>query len=106
MRILPVEFYLPYNGVEFPHGAGPDVTVNKRGVMKSKLAGSARSCRTATAHCFVLFSLQLLVCLWWHDYHRDSFPTLKFGVVIARGPARHLFREEPFALSAALAMQR
>ena len=33
--------------------------------------------------CFVLFSLQLLVCLWWHDYHRDDFSTLKFGVVMA-----------------------
>ena len=33
--------------------------------------------------CFVLFSLQLSVCLWWHDYRRDDFPTLKFGVVIA-----------------------
>ena len=26
---------------------------------------------------FVLFSLQLSVCLWWHDYRRDDFPTLK-----------------------------
>ena len=50
--------------------------------------------------CFVLFSLQLSVCLWWHDYHRDVFPTLKFVVVIA-DLARHLLREEPFALSAA-----
>ena len=33
--------------------------------------------------CFVLFALQLSVCLWWHDYRRDDFPTLKFGVVIA-----------------------
>ena len=33
--------------------------------------------------CFVLFSLQLSVCLWWHDYRRDDFPTLKFGVVMA-----------------------
>jgi hypothetical protein len=33
--------------------------------------------------CFVLFALQLLVCLWWHDYRRDVFPTLKFGVVMA-----------------------
>ena len=33
--------------------------------------------------CFVLFSLQLSVCLWWHDYRRDGFPTLKFVVVIA-----------------------
>ena len=33
--------------------------------------------------CFVLFSLQLSVCLWWHDYRRDVFPTLKFGVVMA-----------------------
>ena len=41
--------------------------------------------------CFVLFSLQLSVCLWWHDYRRDDFPTLKFGVVIA-DLARHLLR--------------
>ena len=33
--------------------------------------------------CFVLFALQLSVCLWWHDYRRGDFPTLKFGVVIA-----------------------
>ena len=33
--------------------------------------------------CFVLFSLQLSVCLWWHDYRRDDSPTLKFVVVIA-----------------------
>ena len=50
--------------------------------------------------CFVLFALQLSVCLWWHDYRRDDFPILKFGVVIA-DLARHLLREEPFALSAA-----
>ena len=50
--------------------------------------------------CFVLFALQLSVCLWWHDYRRDGFPTLKFVVVIA-DLARHLLREEPFALSAA-----
>ena len=50
--------------------------------------------------CFVLFALQLSVCLWWHDYRRDDFPTLKFVVVIA-DLARHLLREEPFALSAA-----
>ena len=32
-----------------------------------------------------LFSLQLSVCLWWHDYRRDDFPTstLKFWVVMA-----------------------
>ena len=53
--------------------------------------------------CFVLFALQLSVCLWWHDYRRDGFPTLKFGVVIA-DLARHLLREEPFALSAAPAI--
>ena len=40
------------------------------------------------------------MCLWWHDYRRDGFPTLKFGAVIA-DLARHLLREEPFALSAA-----
>ena len=38
--------------------------------------------------CFVLFcfyciSLQLSVCLWWHDYRRECLPTLKFVVVIA-----------------------
>ena len=33
--------------------------------------------------CFVLFSLQLSVCLWWHDYRKDGFPALKFVVVIA-----------------------
>ena len=30
--------------------------------------------------CFVLlglFSLQLSVCLWWHDYRRNGFPSLK-----------------------------
>ena len=32
---------------------------------------------------FVLFVLQLSVCLWWHDYRRDVFPTLKFGLVMA-----------------------
>ena len=54
----------------------------------------------AVLFCFVLFALQLSVCLWWHDYRRDDFPTLKFGVVMA-DLARHLLREEPFALSAA-----
>ena len=54
--------------------------------------------------CFVLFALQLSVCLWWHDYRRDDFPTLKFGVVLA-DLARHLLREEPFALSAAPAIR-
>ena len=43
--------------------------------------------------CFVLFALQLSVCLRWHDYRRDDFPTLKFGVVMA-DLARHLLREE------------
>ncbi len=50
--------------------------------------------------CFVLFALQLSACLWWHDYRRDVFPTLTFGVVMA-DLARHLLREEPFAPSAA-----
>ena len=54
----------------------------------------------AVLFCLVLFALQLSVCLWWHDYRRDDFPTLKFGVVMA-DLARHLLREEPFALSAA-----
>ena len=35
---------------------------------------------TDVTFCFVLFALQLSVCLWWHDYCRDDFPTLKFGV--------------------------
>ena len=48
--------------------------------------------------CFVLCSLQLSVCLWWHDYRRDDFPTLKFVVVMAGRPARDLLREEPLAL--------
>ena len=26
---------------------------------------------------------QLSVCLWWHDYRRGDFPTLKFVVLIA-----------------------
>ena len=55
---------------------------------------------TLATFCFVLFALQLSVCLWWHDYRRDDFPTLKFVVVIA-DLARHSLREEPFALSAA-----
>ena len=33
--------------------------------------------------CFVLFALKLPVRLWWNDYRRDDFPTLKFGVVMA-----------------------
>ena len=37
----------------------------------------------ATQFCFVLFSLQLSVCLWWHDYRKNGLPTLKFVVVIA-----------------------
>ena len=60
--------------------------------------------RALVLFCFVLFALQLSVCLWWHDYRRDDFPTLKFGVVIA-DLARHLLREEPFALSAAPAIR-
>ena len=59
---------------------------------------------TVVLFCFVLFALQLSVCLWWHDYRRDDFPTLKFGVVLA-DLARHLLREEPFALSAAPAIR-
>ena len=49
--------------------------------------------------CFVLFALQLSMCLWWHDYRRDDFPTLKFGVVMADLLDRHSSREEPFALA-------
>ena len=26
-------------------------------------------------------------CLWWYDYCRNDFPTLKFGVVLANLPA-------------------
>ena len=33
--------------------------------------------------CFVLFSLQFSVCLWWHDYRRGDVPTRKYGVVMA-----------------------
>ena len=33
--------------------------------------------------CFVLFDLQLSVHLWWHDYRREDFPTLKLVVVMA-----------------------
>ena len=69
--------------------------------------GQSLSCVRATSavlFCFVLFALQLSVCLWWHDYRRDDFPTLKFGVVLA-DLARHLLREEPFALSAAPAIR-
>ena len=35
--------------------------------------------------CFVcLATLSVpVVGHWWHDYHRDDFPTLKFGVVMA-----------------------
>ena len=62
------------------------------------------SLNSGAAFCFVLFALQLSVCLWWHDYRRDDFPTLKFGVVLA-DLARHLLREEPFALSAAPAIR-
>ena len=29
-----------------------------------------------------LFSLQLLVCLWWHDYRSNDMPTLKFGAPV------------------------
>ena len=63
-----------------------------------------KPCRALEKFCFVLFALQLSVCLWWHDYRRDDFPTLKFGVVMA-DLARHLLREEPFALSAAPAIR-
>ena len=40
------------------------------------------------------------MCLWWHDYRRGNFPTLKFVVVIADLLVGHLLREElasPFA---------
>ena len=68
------------------------------------LIGSLESGRIVVLFCFVLFALQLSVRLWWHDYRRDDFPTLKFGVVIA-DLTRHLLREEPFALSAAPAIR-
>ena len=47
--------------------------------------------RNIILFCFVLFSLQLSMFLWWHDYRRDDFPTLKFVVVMA-DLARHLLR--------------
>ena len=55
--------------------------------------------RLRDGYCFVLFCfiLQLSVCLWWHDYRRDDFPTLKFGVGLA-DLARHLLREEPLGM--------
>ena len=70
------------------------------------VAGTGGDCHKADMEvlfCFVLFALQLSVCLWWHDYRRDGFPTLKFGVVIADLLA--ICREEPFALSAAPAIR-
>ena len=30
-----------------------------------------------------LFSLKLSVCLWWHGYRRDDFPTPNYVVVMA-----------------------
>ena len=70
-------------------------------ILATNLAGPEKDHLTVNClFCFVLFALQLSVCLWWHDYRRDDFPTLKFGVVMA-DLARHLLREEPFALSAA-----
>ena len=27
--------------------------------------------------------IRIIYIPWWHDYRRDGFPTLKFGVVIA-----------------------
>ena len=75
---------------------GISVLMLQAGILHTTLIG--------TCFVFVLFSLQLSVCLWWHDYRRDDFPTLKFGVVMA-DLARHLLREEPFALSAAPAIR-
>ena len=49
----------------------------------SALNISTQKCWLIVLFCFVLISLQLLVCLWWHDYRRDDFPTLSFVVVIA-----------------------
>ena len=76
-------------------------------VLSKKISGTRGAQEVWNAivqFCFVLFALQLSVCLWWHDYRRDDFPTLKFGVVLA-DLARHLLREEPFALSAAPAIR-
>ena len=81
--------------------AGAQSRRRDRPLVVLQLLGRARgSLRVPWGFCFVLFALQLSVCLWWHDYRRDGFPTLKFVVVIA-DLARHLLREEPFALSAA-----
>ena len=35
--------------------------------------------------CFVCLAtlMVLAVCLWWYDYRRDDFSTLKFVVVMA-----------------------
>ena len=44
---------------------------------------SACCCPRGVCLFVCLFELQLSVCLWWHDYRRDGFPTLKFVVVIA-----------------------
>ena len=74
------------------------VWASGRGLAEDGMAGAGPA-STFWVFCFVLFALQLSVCLWWHDYRRDGFPTLKFVVVIA-DLARHLLREEPFALSA------
>ena len=73
-------------------------------VVLTAIQPGKKSIASFVLFCFVLFALQLSVCLWWHDYRRDDFPTLKFGVVLA-DLARHLLREEPFALSAAPAIR-
>ena len=80
----------------------PTLPLSPRALSYSSIIPAAG--RLCLMFCFVLFALQLSVCLWWHDYRRDDFPTLKFGVVIA-DLTRHLLREEPFALSAAPAIR-
>ena len=77
---------------------------SRRGYPPAMLLETCEIWGSHSMFCFVLFALQLSVCLWWHDYRRDDFPTLKFGVVMA-DLARHLLREEPFALSAAPAIR-
>ena len=58
-----------------PYGGGG---TQCKGLLSQQMAS-----QVGDLFCFVLFALQLSVCLWWHDYRRDDFPTLKFGVVMA-----------------------
>ena len=56
---------------------------NEVSISPGRSSRNRRRHRKPGVFCFVLFSLQLSVCLWWQDYRRDDFPTLKFVVVIA-----------------------